>query len=733
MQPDCVLIEAPADAEQSTEYVGRKDLKPPVALLIYADKNPQRAAHVPFAVFSPEWQTMKYAAKRELPVRFMDLPMDITFALTDAERNVTQMSLPAQGEPTPEDLNFRRDPMKYMAQAAGYTDSERWWEVMFEQPDNETEVFTAILEMTTALRKEIKHEQPRTLLREAYMRKIMRKAVKDGYERIAVVCGAYHAPVLHTWQDFKQSADNALLRGLKKVKTRTAWVPWSYSRLTFRSGYTAGVNSPAWYEMLFKARSEAAVRWMVQAARLFRSKDLAASSAHALEAVRLAETLAVIRNLSLPGIDELRAAAVSVLCDGEEHRMQLIDEKLIVGDVIGKVSPDMPVIPLQKNLEQQIKSARLTAYRNTTEELWLKATSTKKRGGLDLRIDADLLKSLLLHRLNVLNIPWGKLQKETGRETSTFHEYWKMKWKPDFSLRIIEAGMWGNTVAEAAAAKLSDTARRAERLAELTRLTEQALQADLFVTVAELVRLLEQKSALTTDVLHLADTLPVLVNIIRYGDVRGTHTEAVRTVTEQIVPRICIGLPAACTHTDDTAAEAILQNIIAVNHALGLLNSEEFNRNWRDCLHRLAETSQAHFMLRGLSVRMLFDKNYLTVEETAVRTDFALSTGQESLAAAQWAEGFLYGSGLVILHHPELHRILDEWVDGLSKDTFTEILPVLRRTFSKFSAHEREQMLLLVKNGGLVPSAGQDRPDKRRAARVVPTVRLLLGYESIES
>jgi len=212
--------------------------------------------------------------------------------------------------------------------------------------------------------------------------------------------------------------------------------------------------------------------------------------------------------LSLPGIEEMKEAATSIFCEGDALKMQLIEEKLIVGDVMGKVPPEIPVIPLQKDLDKQIKTARLTAYRNTTDALWLKANAKNKRGGLDLRTPADLLKSHLLHRLNVLNIPWGKLQKETGRELSTFKEYWKMKWKPDFALRIIEAGMWGNTVYEAASKFLLKKASEAQTLPDLTNLVESALNADLSETIDPLVRLLEQKSAVTNDVLNLMDALP---------------------------------------------------------------------------------------------------------------------------------------------------------------------------------------------------------------------------------
>ena len=55
-------------------------------------------------------------------------------------------------------------------------------------------------------------------------------------------------------------SDDALLKGLPKTKTAAAWVPWSYERLSYRSGYGAGVDSPVWYELLWEKRKALGAR-----------------------------------------------------------------------------------------------------------------------------------------------------------------------------------------------------------------------------------------------------------------------------------------------------------------------------------------------------------------------------------------------------------------------------------------------------------------------------------------
>jgi hypothetical protein len=52
---------------------------------------------------------------------------------------------------------------------------------------------------------------------------------------------------LHLQNKSSQKDDNEILKGLPKVKTECTWIPWTFNRLSFYSGYGAGINSPGWY------------------------------------------------------------------------------------------------------------------------------------------------------------------------------------------------------------------------------------------------------------------------------------------------------------------------------------------------------------------------------------------------------------------------------------------------------------------------------------------------------
>jgi hypothetical protein len=239
------------------------------------------------------------------------------------------------------------------------------------------------------------------------MRQSIRKAKSEGYTRIAVVCGAWHAPALVDLSGVK--IDKTLLAGLAKVKVAATWAPWTYDRLSYQSGYGAGVESPGWYEHLWESDDNVTIRWMTKIGWLLREHDLSASPAHIVEAVRLAETLASLRGMSSPSLVEMNEAAQTIFSFGNELQMRLIREKLIIGSCLGAVPPETPMVPLQADIER------------TQKQLRLSPDSIAKVYDLDLRKDNDRSKSYFLHRMSLLGIQWGMLQRVHGAR-GTFHE-----------------------------------------------------------------------------------------------------------------------------------------------------------------------------------------------------------------------------------------------------------------------------------------------------------------------
>jgi hypothetical protein len=729
LQPDVILVEGPEELDALLPYVTEEELEPPVAALIYDPKDLQQAVYYPYTIFSPEWQTFLYAGKHGIPIVQMDLPQSLCLGLKQVPEKLKELS--ANEEEISETMQaIVKDPLGYMAHLAGYEDSERWWEVMFEQGEGNEDIFDSILELMSVLREEIGNNgEAFNLIREAYMRKVLNKAIKNGYQRIAVVCGAWHTPALVDLKAYKVADDNALLKGIPRVKTKATWIPWTYDRIATSSGYGAGVLSPAWYELLFTCREDATIQWMSKVSQLFKKEDLDTSSAHAIEAVRLAETLAALRALELPGIDELSEAVVTIFSGGYNSQLDLIKEKLIIGDKMGNIPATIPIIPLQQDIEVNIKKLKLAKYKKA-EEIWLKATANKPRGGLDLRQEHDLKQSQFLHRLDLLMINWGVVDVASGRELSTKNEYWKMLWKPKFAIQIIEAGMWGNTVEQAAINWITGKSTQATTLTDLTQLLEKVIHANLPQAIDELVQELRNLAAITKDINHLMEALPSLVRMHRYGDVRNTAIEMVNALVHEMIPRICISLPAACNSLDETARRLMFDQVLSFNRSLLLLDDRAHLVMWQNVLVRLIDNDNVDGLIRGAATRILLDSEVLDVVEVASMMSFALSKSVEIVAAGSWIEGFLHGSALLLIHNPVLWEIVDSWLSNLKDNDFQEMLPTLRRTFARFAAAERQKMLQIVKNGQVKqqPIFHTDL-DPERVETMLPLLKLLFSSD----
>ena len=137
------------------------------------------------------------------------------------------------------------------------------------------------------------------------------------------------------------------------------------------------------------------VRWLSRAARLLREEGLDASAAQVVDATRLAGALAGVRDRPLAGLDELLDATRAVLCHGSDVPLELVRRELVVGTRLGEVPPETPMVPLQQDV------ARLQ------RRLRLKPEASVKELTLDLRRPNDRERSRLLHRLNLLEVPWG--------------------------------------------------------------------------------------------------------------------------------------------------------------------------------------------------------------------------------------------------------------------------------------------------------------------------------------
>lgn len=713
LQPDCLLLEGPAEAEALAPYVTHPAMKPPVALLAYQPDQPQQAVFYPFAEFSPEWQALCYAVNHQVEFHFFDLPLTYSMALKQQAEEETST---ADSQP-----ECSRSPLDYLAEADGYTDGEAWWERMVEHRKDNADIFQAVQEAITALRQALPAPAPLShdLIREAWMRKMIRAAEKQGHQRIAVVCGAWHVPALA--EKRKVTEDNELLKGLPRVKVTCTWIPWTYDRLATRSGYGAGIQSPGWYHYRWHHPDDDGTLWISRAANLLRQQNMDISVAHVIETVRLAHATAALRRLSAPSLDEYNEAITTVMGFGDDTLLQLIRESLLIDNRLGTVPDEVSDVPL------------LDDVKKTQKRLRVPFTSEIKELVLDLRKPNDLERSVLFHRLNLLGIDWAVPGHTNGN--GTFKEKWTLYHKPEQVVYLIEKGIWGNTLETATRQYLLKETTAISHIPELTRLLHRVIPADLPQLVEAMTAQLDSLSAASTDLLEMMDAIPDLSHIVHYGNVRQLDFSKLNDMLHALTARILAGGVLACIHIDEETATDILQKLINIQYAIATLNRPELNEMWSSFIGQLRLAAQVHPLLAGYATRIENEQGRLTPEQMQDIFSFYTSPGNAPSDMAHWLEGFLHASGSILLLNDTLWNLINHWICTQSAEHFTERLPILRRTFSQFTPAERRKLGEKARasgEGGKVSTtaSASTAHNEAEATRVIPLVCRLLGIET---
>lgn len=756
IQPDCILIEGPPDANTIIAQLQHADFKPPVALLLNTPVQKEvrsQAVFYPFAEFSPEWQALQYALRKQVAVEFMDLPLQHRFALEKqwAEQRLQQeqvladeqeVELNQQDDIEPEHnleqhyLSIRRDPIQLLAEQAGYQDSERFWEHLVEQQPHAGQMFTAISDAMATLRDHLLSQQPENYTsedqlleqyREAYMRKVIKQAEKQGYQNIVVICGAWHAPIL---ADLKaqNKADTALLKGLPKVKVDAAWIAWTHGRLSRDSGYGAGVNAVGWYTHLWKHYQHAldtdvdgekiTIDWLSQFAHALRQAGHDASSAQIIDAVQLIQALLQLRGRRIPDLEDLFEVIRSVLNHGLDLPQPVL-AKLLEDEQLGQVPDELIELPIQKDFLQQVKHFRL------------KLEAPHRDITLDLREVFDLAKSQFLHCVKLLGLAWAELT-DTGAKQGSFKEIWQLSWQPESSLYLNEMSLWGNSIQLATQSYLENQIKQCEDVAQIAQLIENILLSGLDQSLNLALDKLNELTTQHQDPSIILATLKPLITAIRYGSVRQFSMQHLHQLVEHLAIRLMLSLPNYCVQLNAEMAQQFAQQLQALYELLEQLQKDELQQLWQDTLQQLLYLEQMQGYLHGCCVRLAREQQLIDVEQTQGFLSRALSIGQTADYSAAWFEGFLTHQALLLIHEQSLWDAVSQWVNQLQEQQFIELLPILARTASSFSPAEAQQLIQKVTQKSTTVKQEVGALDIARAQMVLDEIYAYLQPVTVE-
>ncbi|MEK4064570.1 MULTISPECIES: DUF5682 family protein [unclassified Paenibacillus] len=712
LQPTAVLIEGPSDASEEIRHLTHKVTKPPVAILAFTDELPVRTVLWPFAVYSPEYQGMKWAKENGAEALFIDLPSSVTLGLQDMKRQQRgsgQEAKPAAveaEEPSAADMQDEESLYSRIARLAGEYDYDMYWERNYEHNANAGAYRAAVLSFSAQMRelaeeKELR-EQPSeyayNALRESYMRRQIKKLIAAGHEpqKIVVICGAYHASAL---ADLTESMSDEELAALPSRSTKLTLMPYSYYKLSTMSGYGAGNGAPHYFQMMWEAIAAGRLEelphlYLSSVARRVRGSGTHRSTAEVIEAVRLAESLASLHGGSAPTLRDLRDAAQTLLGHGELSVVAEALARVDVGTAIGSLAEGVSQTPIQDDLNRLLKRYKLEKYKSTVaSELSLDLRENRRVSSVEAAY-LDLHRSVLFHRLTLLGISFAK-NRPSGQEGATWAEHWVIQWSPEVEIQVVESTLLGETVEVAGAYVLRERLQECRSIAEASALIRIACQCGMTAQMEEASRVLQNLAALSRDVVGIAAAASELSTIISFGDIRKVDTAPLVPLMEELFRRGCLFLLDA-SGCNDEAAGSMLTAINELN-GISLEHGETLDEGlWLQELQQLAERDDRNPRLSGFACAILMERAAISAEEVAAEVSRRLSPGIPADLGAGWFEGLSMRNRYGLLSRMSLWEQLNNYINALADDEFKRALVFLRRAFSTFSPREKTMISELL-------------------------------------
>jgi hypothetical protein len=712
IKPDIVLIENPSDAEHLIDDLTRRGVKMPAAILCYTVQLPVHSIVYPFAIYSPEYQSILWAKKNKKQVRFVDLPSNIKAPLYRLEEDlrIKQASI---AEETPENSlgiefhRYRKELYETVTKLGGEEDYDAYWERHFEH-NLETDSYLRSVALHSAEMRRLsegleKDAEPLSFsinaLREAYMKRRIVEAIKEGYnpEKIVVVLGAYHLIGVINAEPMTDEE----FAGLPRLETKMTLMPYTYYRLSSFSGYGAGNYAPYYYELMYHSMENGDLeslpsKYIAALSRIYRTKHGYSSTATAIEAVRLARSMQFIHGGVLPTLKDLHDSAVAAMAGGNFAEIVETFAMLDVGTHTGELPEGVSQTPIQDDMNRLLKKLKLERYKPKAQEPNQPREAPPHELVLDLRENLkakgeeaaflDLERSIFLNRLKVMDIGFAK-QIVSKQESATWKEEWDLFWTPEVEIRLVESVLYGDTVEVAASYIIRERLEKAVDVAEVAALVRITCECSLKSSIIDAIRKLQALASLTESFTASAKAARELSFLIKYGSVRRFDTDAILPILQQLFLKGALLLYGAASCDYKTAAD-IADNISAMHYITQEQESVQDNI-WLKQLRQLAFSDEKNPLLSGFAFSILLERSEITEEELSIEVARHLSAGNTAEAGAAWFEGLARRNRYLLLSRLFLWKQLDEYISNLDEGEYKTAMLSLRRAFSSFEPREK--------------------------------------------
>jgi len=653
----------------------------PAAILAYTVNPPIKTVLWPFADFSPEYRAMLWAIENDVTVKFCDLPSSCVLAKMVKEDEPEEQKIPEK----------KTSIYERMEQISGM-DNDSFWEYSFEQCENFEDFIKACEEYGKSIR-EFSENDENNKLREAFMRRVIHESEQQfSTDKIAVITGAFHTMGIKNIPFSKD--DEKLTKKLIDIECKSTLMPYSYYRLSSRSGYGAGSKSPGYYEILWKNRlkntlEDSSAEYLSRIAEYQREHGFASSSAEVIEALRLSKTLAVMRGGKFANFNDLRDSAVTCLGHGSFGEISEACADVEIGTKIGLLPDGTVCTSVQEDFMHQLKDLKLERFRSAKgEELELDLRE-------NIRVKSEksaflgLNRSFFLHRLNILGIHFAE-QTARFQENATWAELWRLQWTPETEIEIVEASLNGDTIEQASKFVLSKRLAESQNLSETAEILSDVFMCGLSDTVKSAVSAVQKLAVNCSSSKDTGDTIGTLSGIIRFGSIRRIDIEPIIPIAEQLYLRFCLNLDSDSV-CDNNAGNELIQAMAKVNDAC--LSHEFLETNlFIKSLSDIADDDMSNPLVSGFACALLMEHGKITPEKLSELINRRLSGGTPPPEGASWFEGLAKRNRRSLISRLSIWEKLCEFISGLDDDEFKPVLVCLRRTFSEFSSFEKSDI-----------------------------------------
>ncbi|MGI5163264.1 DUF5682 family protein [Spirillospora sp. CA-253888] len=702
LRPAHVLVEGPADfSDRLDELLLGHDL--PVAIYSHhREADRLHSSWSPLCAYSPEWVAITEGRAAGAQVRFIDLPAwhpalaDRRNRYTDAEERYAEVTA-------------------RLCRRFSVDNTDALWDhlVEIEDDDGLADRLAAYFDL---VRGEADAGADDTA-REAYMARWIRAAVADAGDRpVVVVTGGFHRPALQRL--VAEGAEGGAGEGWPEVPSPpdgasggSYLVPYSFKRLDAFTGYQSGMPSPEYYQRLWESGPEAAADALTEivVTRLRRRKQVV-STADLIAARTLTEGLARLRGHRAPARTDLLDGLVAALVADDldqplpwtgrgplaagAHPAVVEMVGALSGDRVGRLAPGTPAPPLVHDATAELERHGLDKAGQVT---------------LKLATERGLARSRVLHRLRVLRVPG--FERDSGPATGgdpVMEERWTLAPSDDRLPALIEAGAYGASLADAAAAALDERLVAAgSQVRVLAAVLFDAALCGCAALSGQIVGTLRAGLAGASDLGDLGHVLATVLGLWRHDRLLGTAGSPLfATVIEGAVQRVLWlaegirGGPAsadlerlyalaatrdALRHAagplglDREAALAVAGRVAAAGDAPPDLRGAAFGLAWS-----LGRTGDAARAVRGMSAPGVLGDwlagLFALARDEVIATEGAGTEGAGTEDAGTEGEGA----------EPSVLAVLDELIAGLAETDFLVALPALRQAFEFFPPRERE-------------------------------------------